>query len=121
MSGNPNVEDRTPRAPVELAELGRRLLDEARVHSNGRSALTLTPSDGGPLKQTLLAIRAGRVLDDHPAPGPATIHVLEGVATVTGEEDQRLEAGHWAPIPRDPHGVRAEEDLVALLTVVTAS
>jgi quercetin dioxygenase-like cupin family protein len=119
VSQNPNVEDRTPDAPVQLADVGRELMEEARVHSNGRSALTLTPSEGGPLKQTLLAITAGQDLHEHPAPGPASLYVLEGVATVTGAAEQRLEAGQWAPIPQERHGVRAEEDLLALLTVVT--
>jgi quercetin dioxygenase-like cupin family protein len=121
VSENPNVEERTPSPPVQLAELGQQLLEEARGHSNGRSALTLTPSGGGPLKQTLLAITAGQDLSEHPAPGPASIHILEGAATVTGDEDQRLEAGQWAPIPQTLHGVHAEEDLVALLTVASSS
>jgi quercetin dioxygenase-like cupin family protein len=121
VSDNPNVADRTPAGPQRLLDLGDQVLDEARVHSNGRSALTLTPGEGGPLKQTLLGIKAGEELSEHPAPGPASIQILVGVATlVVGGDEQRLEAGMWAPIPTALHGLRAEEDLVALLTVATA-
>jgi quercetin dioxygenase-like cupin family protein len=121
MSDNPNVAERTPEMPAHLGELGARLLAEARSHSNGRSALTLTPSEGGPLKQTLLAITAGSDLQEHPAPGPSSILVLSGSGTMsTGEDDLRLEAGCWAPVPTNPHRVHADEDLVALLTVTIA-
>jgi quercetin dioxygenase-like cupin family protein len=121
VSDNPNVAERTPAGPQRLLDLGHQVLEEARSHSNGRSALTLTPGEGGPLKQTLLGIRAGEELSEHPAPGPASLQVLVGVATlVVDGEEQRLEAGMWAPIPIALHGVRAEEDLVALLTVAIA-
>jgi quercetin dioxygenase-like cupin family protein len=122
MSENPNVAERTPTGPQRLEELGAQVLDEARGHGNGRSALTLTPGEGGPLKQTLLGIRAGEELAEHPTPGPASIHVLTGRATLTVDgQEQQLEAGTWAPIPRQRHGLRADDDVVALLTVVTPS
>jgi quercetin dioxygenase-like cupin family protein len=118
MSDNPNVAERTPGFPARLEELGARLLDEARSQTNGRSALTLTPSEGGPLKQTLLAIRAGGELQEHPAPGPSSILVLSGRGSMTSEAgDVALDAGCWAPVPTEPHRVHADEDLVALLTV----
>jgi quercetin dioxygenase-like cupin family protein len=118
MSDNPNVAERTPDTPARLEELGARLLDEARSHGNGRSALTLTPSEGGPLKQTLLAIQAGSDLQEHPAPGPSSLLVLSGSATMSsGDGEVTLEAGCWAPVPTEPHSVHADEDLVALLTV----
>ncbi|HSK24063.1 MAG TPA: cupin domain-containing protein [Egicoccus sp.] len=121
MSDNPNVNERTPTPPVDLAEIGQQLLGEAR-ESSGRSAVTLTPSDGGPLKQTLIALTAGSELTEHPSPGPAAIHVLEGAGTLRwGDESSRLIAGQWAPLPLDKHGLSAEEDLVALLTVVSTS
>jgi hypothetical protein len=120
MSENPNVDQRTPSAPIDLAEVGRGLLEEAAANDNGRSALTLTPAEGGTLKQTLLAIKAGQALSDHPAPGPATLQMLQGSATITGETEGRVEAGQWCPIPTSMHGVQADEDVVALLTVVSS-
>jgi quercetin dioxygenase-like cupin family protein len=118
MSDNPNVAARTPQVPARLEELGSRLLDEARSQPNGRSAVTLTPSEGGPLKQTLIAVRAGSELQEHPAPGPSSILVVSGSGTMSsGEGEVALESGCWAPVPLEPHRVRADEDLVALLTV----
>lgn len=119
MSENPNVEQRTPDSPVVLEELGRSLLDEADQNDNGRAALTLAPSPGGPLKQTVLALRAGHELGAHTAPGPASIVIIEGAATlVIGSEETSLSTGTWAPIPREQHSLRADEDTVALLTMV---
>ncbi|MFA9432201.1 cupin domain-containing protein [Egicoccus sp. AB-alg2] len=118
-SANPNVSERTPRPPVDLQEVGGNLMEEARKHDAGRSALTLTPSEGGPLKQTLLALCAGQELTEHPSPGPAAIQVLSGAGRLRlGDEEVRLTAGTWAPIPLEKHGLHADEDLLALLTVV---
>lgn len=120
MSENPNVDERTPEPPVSLTDAGASLLDEARSNDNGRAALTLTPAPGGPLKQTLLALTAGHELSEHPTPGPASLHVLEGSATlIVGEDDTAASAGTWLVIPREPHRLRAEQDTLALLTVVT--
>jgi len=119
VSQNANVADRTPQPPVNLNEVGAKLMSEAREHDAGRSAVTLTPSDGGPLKQTLIALCAGAELSEHPSPGPAAIHVLTGTGTLThGGEELSISAGSWAPIPLEKHGLRADEDLLALLTVV---
>lgn len=116
---NPNVEERTPDSPVGLDDLGRQLLDEADAEGNGRAAVTLTPSQGGPLKQTVLALRAGRELAEHTAPGPASLHVLRGTASLlVGDGETEVRAGAWVPIPTEKHALRAEEDCVALLTVV---
>lgn len=111
------TEERTPEPPVDLEEVGRSLLDEAQ--GNGRAAVTLTPSTGGPLKQTLLALTEGAELSEHTAPGPATIHVLRGTARLRSEVgDAELAEGSWAPLPRDRHSLHAVVDMVALLTVV---
>lgn len=119
MSQNPNVDERTPETPVGLGELGDSLLREAAENDNGRAAVTLTPSVGGPLKQTLVALRAGHELAEHTAPGPASLHVLVGEATlVEGSSETTVRAGAWLPIPREKHSLRADEDAVALLTVV---
>ncbi|MFA9447115.1 cupin [Egicoccus sp. AB-alg6-2] len=117
-SDNPNVEERTPKPPVDLEAVGAELMQEARDKS-GRSAVTLTPSDGGPLKQTLIALCAGEELTEHPSPGPAAIQVISGTGSLThGGASTRLTPGTWAPIPLDKHGLAAEDDLLAILTVV---
>ena len=107
-----------PEAPIDLVEASRALLGEARRSDAGRAARTLTPGAGVPLKQTLLALSAGASLQDHVAPGPATIQILIGVARLTSAgQTTLLSAGEWANIPDATHGLEAAEDVAALLTV----
>jgi quercetin dioxygenase-like cupin family protein len=112
---------RTPTAPVaptDLAALGAELLREAEGLASNRTARTLTPGAGSPLKQTVLALRAGAVMQEHVAPGPATLHVLDGeVVLVDGSEQQVAPAGSWLVIPAGPHRLEATTDAVALITV----
>ena len=112
--------DRSPTTPEGAFDLGgatRDLLSQA-ADGNGRAARTLTPGAGAPLKQTLLALTAGTDLGDHAAPGSATIQVLEGRATLRwADTTLTVPAGHWAVIPEEQHGLHADQDTVALLTV----
>lgn len=103
---------------VDLRAAGDELLASASTRPNGRAARTLTPGAGTALSQTLLALTAGNELQEHVAPGPATLQVLAGHAVVTaGGDTVEIAAGQWSVIPPRPHGLRAEQDLVALLTV----
>lgn len=107
--------------PLDLLAASRELLAKARNGDAGRAARTLTPGEGVPLKQTLLALVAGATLQDHVAPGPATIQILIGMARLTTEgETTLLSAGEWAIIPQASHNLEAAEDLAALLTVASA-
>lgn len=114
--------DRTPSTPqgaFDLQAAADDLLDQARATADaGRAARTLTPGEGASLKQTLMALLEGHELSDHRSPGAATLMVLRGRATLTWDQ-QELEVpeGHWATIPAAVHGLRAETDLVVLLTV----
>jgi quercetin dioxygenase-like cupin family protein len=120
-----HAERRDPEQPpgaFDLVEAARELLEQARALAAGRAARTLTPGAGVPLKQSLLAITAGQGLDEHQAPGPATLHVLVGdVVLRTGATELQLRASHWAAIPPDVHDLRAETDAVVLLTVAIAA
>ncbi len=113
--------DRTPSTPegaFDLQAAADDLLGQARDAENGRTARTLTPGEGAPLKQTLMALLEGRGLSDHRSPGAATLVVLRGRATLTwGQQELEVPEGHWATIPAVVHGLRAETDLVVLLTV----
>jgi quercetin dioxygenase-like cupin family protein len=112
----------TQQAPLDLGRAGDSLLDEARGMASGRAARTLTPGAHGPLKQTLVALRAGEKLDEHVTNGPATIHLLRGSATLnSGEDTVELGSGQWAPIPVDRHDLRAADDIVALITVASTA
>jgi quercetin dioxygenase-like cupin family protein len=102
---------------LDLEELGTDLLADARQRPAGRAATTLTPG-GGELKQVVLALAAGHVLQDHRAPGAATLQLLTGCVRLTwGETSQIVRTGDWVAIPDAVHGVTAIEDSVTLLTV----
>lgn len=108
-----------PEGAFDLFGAAEELLDQARAQSAGRAARTLTPGVGAPLKQTILALQAGRSLDEHQAPGPATIQVLGGkVLLGTDGVGLELSQGDWAAIPDRVHDLRAETDATVLLTVV---
>ena len=121
MTNDIHAERRDPEQPqgaFDLLEAAHELLEQARELAAGRAARTLTPGQGAPLKQTLMAIAEGRQLDEHQAPGPATLQVLLGdVVLRTGDVELRLSQHDWAAIPPAPHDLRAEADAVVLLTV----
>lgn len=116
-----HADRRSPAAPTEPIDLHAEagaLLEQAATMSAGRAARSLTPGAGAPLTQTLMALLAGRDLQDHGAPGPATLHVISGNGVLTaGDETIELTAGRWTIIPPRTHGVHADGDLVVLLTV----
>jgi quercetin dioxygenase-like cupin family protein len=112
----------SPDAPVALSAIGQELLEQAHAMAAGRSARTLTPGAGGALKQTVLALVEGTLLEEHTAPGPATIQVLSGevrLGTPAGPVD--LHAGQWAPIPDERHDLAATSDATVLLTVASTT
>lgn len=112
-------EPEEPQGAFDLVAGARELLAQAGGLAAGRAARTLTPGAGAPLKQTMLALLEGRELDEHQTPGPATIQVLSGRATLrTRDTELELSEGQWASIPAELHDVRAETDVALLLTVV---
>lgn len=69
------------------------------------------------MTQTVIAIAAGRELDEHENPGEATLHVIQGrvelrsrATTVQGD------AGHLLVVPQSRHSVYAVTHAVVLLT-----
>ncbi|MFZ0831993.1 MAG: cupin domain-containing protein [Mycobacterium sp.] len=103
---------------VSLTALARQHLAAAHNATSGRSAHTVYGGHQHALRQTLLALTAGTGLADHDSPGEATLHVLQGRIRLTSPDTS------WDGIPGDhlvipptPHGLRAIEDSVVLLTV----
>jgi quercetin dioxygenase-like cupin family protein len=87
--------------------------------TSGRSSQTIHGGQEHTLRQTLIAILAGRGLDEHESPGEATLQVLRGrVRLVAGEDSWTGEAGDYLVIPDDRHRVEALADSALLLTVV---
>ena len=71
---------------ISLTALAREQLVLAQNAPSGRSAHTVYGGHEHTLRQTLIALAAGRKLDEHENPGEATVYVLQGRV--------RLSAGH---------------------------
>jgi quercetin dioxygenase-like cupin family protein len=105
---------------VSLTALVRAQLQLARGASSGRSATSVFGGHEHRLRQTMIAIAAGRVLDEHASPGEATVHVLHGrVRLVCGPTSWDGSPGDLLIVPDAPHSLEALEDSAVLLTVVT--
>ena len=103
-----------------LPAMVEELLEDARVAPAGRAARTLSAGEGPGLRQTLLALGAGRELAEHESPGAATLQVLRGrMRLVAGDETVDLGTGDLAPIPPTRHHLAAQDDSVVLLTVAS--
>jgi quercetin dioxygenase-like cupin family protein len=104
---------------THLAELGDTLLATAREADSGRAASTLFASPL--LRAVVIALTEGAALAEHNAPPAATLQCLSGRARLwaTGR-DWVLDAGGYAAIPPERHGVDALTDCVLLLTVAAA-
>ena len=103
---------------LDLEEAARdlRALDE----SQDRRAVTLVRQSG--LSVVLMHLRADGVLDEHAAPGPVTVSVLDGhVEVILGDES--FDAPPRRLVAFDAgvrHSVRAIEDSTLLLTIAAA-
>jgi quercetin dioxygenase-like cupin family protein len=101
-----------------LTALARHQLDQARAASSGRSAHTVYGGHEHVLRQTLIALAAGRALDEHENPGEATLHVLHGrVRLMTANTSWDGTTGDLLTIPPGRHSLEALEDTAVLLTV----
>ena len=103
---------------ASLATLADEHLKIARQASSGRSAHTVYGGQEHILRQTLVALRSGTLMDEHENPGEATIQVLRGQVTINaGEANLTGSAGDLLIVPQAMHSLTAEDDSVILLTV----
>ena len=104
---------------TSLTALAREQLELAVAASSGRSAHTVFGGSEHLLRQTLIALAAGRMLDEHSNPGDATVQVLHGrVRLSSGDVHWDGAGGHLIGVPDATHSLEALEDSVVLLTVV---
>jgi quercetin dioxygenase-like cupin family protein len=104
---------------TSLTALAREQLELATAATSGRSARTVFGGREHRLRQTMIALAEGRMLDEHANPGEATVQVLHGrVRLATGEVGWDGAQGHLIEVPDAPHTLLAVEDAVILLTVV---
>lgn len=101
-----------------LTALAREQLVRARTTSSGRSSSTVYGGHEHQLRQTVIALVEGQVLNDHLNPGEATIHVLHGRVRLTaGEVVWDGRSGDLLIVPDGVHRLDALEDAAVLLTV----
>ncbi len=101
-----------------LTALVRQQLNLAQQASSGRSASTVYGGHEHILRQTVIALDAGRQLAEHENPGEATVHVLHGrVRLAAGDTSWDGSTGDLLIVPDSPHTLEALEAAVVLLTV----
>jgi quercetin dioxygenase-like cupin family protein len=101
-----------------LTALAREQLKIARQAASGRSADTVYGGHEHVLRQTVIALAAGRGLAEHENPGEATVHVLHGRVRLDGDgHSWEGSPGDLLIVPTARHSLEALEDSVVLLTV----
>jgi quercetin dioxygenase-like cupin family protein len=95
-----------------------RLLRDELAKASARIGRTLIKD--GPLRVTLVGIRADGGLREHRATGPVTIHVLEGAIEVDAEGKRwPLRAGELLALDGGvPHAVTSAQGVIFLLTLM---
>lgn len=107
---------------ISLTRLSDEQLELARSARSGRSAHTVHGGHDHLLRQTVIALTAGTELAEHNSPGQATLQVLRGrVRVSTAGDTWQGDPGDLLVIPRERHGLHADEDSVVLLTVLADS
>jgi len=103
---------------TSLTALARQQLELAHTASSGRSSSTVYGGHQHQLRQTVIALTAGRTLNEHQNPGEATVHVLHGrVRLAAGDTSWDGTTGDLLLVPDSRHTLEALEDTAVLLTV----
>ncbi|HUO38729.1 MAG TPA: cupin domain-containing protein [Mycobacterium sp.] len=103
---------------ISLTAVVDEQLARARQSSSGRAAQTIYGGHDHFLRQTVIAILAGRELGEHLSPGEATLQVLQGSVKVNaGAESWEGAIGDFLVIPSGRHSLDAVEDSAVLLSV----
>lgn len=103
---------------ISLTSLADEKLAEARETRSGRAAHTLHGGHNHELRQTVMALLAGRELSEHDSPGQASLQVLKGHVRISaGDDSWDGKAGDYVVIPPQRHSLQAVDDSVVMLTV----
>jgi quercetin dioxygenase-like cupin family protein len=104
--------------PTSLADAARTHVERARAADHGRSAHTVHGGHDRALRQTLVALRAGTTLREHPNEREATLQVISGRIRLTaGTQTLEATTNDLLTVPAAAHTLTAVEDSALLLTV----
>lgn len=101
----------------KIQELTDDFLKKALVSERGREVKLLAKD--GPLRQTVIALRAGETLAEHNAPPAASVFVLHGYLKIISDTEEIIKAGEIKILTDQRHSAEALKDTVFLLTTVT--
>ena len=83
---------------VSLTQVVETQLEAARANHSGRAAQTIRGGHDHSLRETVIALAAGRELGEHESPGEATLQVLTGRVRLTaGDESCECSTGTASP------------------------
>jgi quercetin dioxygenase-like cupin family protein len=103
---------------ASITALVENQLSLATSSGSGRSSVTVYGRTGARLRQTVIALAAGRVLAEHKSPGDASVFCLRGrVRLHAGDSQAELGAGDFVAVPPQRHNLEALEASVLLFTV----
>jgi quercetin dioxygenase-like cupin family protein len=104
---------------ISLAAVASEELQAARDTSSGRASKTVYGDRTHSLRQTVIAMVGGAVLNEHDSPGEATVFVLQGRVELSAADDvvSTGVAGDLLIVPGARHALAAREDSVVVLTV----
>jgi quercetin dioxygenase-like cupin family protein len=103
---------------MSLDALAREHSNRAGSDTTGRSSTTVYGGHERVLRQTLIALVAGRSMSEHENPGEATLFVMRGRVRLAAKNDAwEGRSGDLIVIPDARHSVEAIQDSVILLTV----
>lgn len=103
---------------MSLVAQARTELEAARRAPSGRSAKTVHGGHDKVLRQTVVALCAGRSTDPYDSPGEATVHVLVGrIRLQTDATAWDGGPGDLIVMPQARTSMHAVDDAVVLLTV----
>lgn len=106
---------------MSLIAQARNELEAARRASSGRSAKTVHGGHDKVLRQTVIALCAGRATDPYESPGEATVQVILGrIRLQTESTVWDGSPGDLIVMPQARTAMHAVEDAVVLLTVAKA-
>ena len=106
---------------ISLVAQARQELKLAADAPSGRSAKTVYGGHEKSLRQTVIALLAGRDLEEHNNPGEATVHVISGhIRLRSGDVVWEGLPGDLLIVPDGRHAVEAVDDSAFVLTVVKA-